>query len=463
MAEDRTDELRELLERLAKKHEIVGAAVGVLTGDRRLYAATGTANRDTGVEVTTDTIFQIGSITKVYTATLVMQLVDEGTVDLDEPVTNYLPDLEFGAAPEGRAVTVRQLLSHTSGVFGDHFADFGRGDDAIERYAASCADLGKVHEPGETMSYCNAGYNVLGRLVEVLRETPWHEALTQHLTDPLGANDTVSLPEEAIMRRVAVGHMVDPQDPEAGVDVAPQWTLSPASAPAGALTCATIEDLLRFGGLHLREGRNRDGEQVLSPESAKMMRQVQVELPSTATLGAHAWGLGWILFDWDGHDVIGHDGATLGQASTLRIAPGEDLIVSVLTNGGKVRGFLHEMTATLFDELADVAVPEETSPLDDPSSVDVSRYTGTYGQETAGYHFHVRDRQLLLDIEPRSEHAKQLVPELEDVAVRPAGGDDFVAEIMGQPSTISFFAFNGDDRPRFAHVGFRALPRESTG
>src|SRR4051794_11547035 len=119
--------LQSRLDALLAEHGVVGASVAVLSGDQITAAAAGTANLRSGLPVGTDTVFQIGSITKVYTATLVLQLVEEGLLDLDTPVVEYLPEFRVVDAAATRTVTTRQLLSHTSGIDGDVFDDFGRG------------------------------------------------------------------------------------------------------------------------------------------------------------------------------------------------------------------------------------------------------------------------------------------------------------------------------------------------
>ena len=129
-----------------------GAAVAVGVGDELVEAATGVVNRDTGVETTTDSVFQIGSVTKVWTAALVMQLVDEGLVDLDAPVRRYLPEFGVVDAAASASVTVRQLLSHTGGFDGDLFEDTGRGDDAVDRLLAFMrTNARQVHPTGRAV------------------------------------------------------------------------------------------------------------------------------------------------------------------------------------------------------------------------------------------------------------------------------------------------------------------------
>src|SRR5439155_14705543 len=162
------ERLEQRLRELSAKHRVTGASLAILDGDDVTEAATGLINQETGVEVTTDTLFQIGSISKVFTTTLVMQLVDEGLVELDAPVKKSLPEFRVADDKATERVTVRQLLDHTSGIDGDFFEDTGRGDDCVERYVAACSGLGQVFEPGRFFSYCNAGFVVAGRLIEAV-------------------------------------------------------------------------------------------------------------------------------------------------------------------------------------------------------------------------------------------------------------------------------------------------------
>ena len=121
-----------------------GATLGILRvapegKDEVVEAAYGVLNKVTGVETTTDSVFQIGSITKVYTATVAMQLVDEGLLELDAPIVDVLPELRLADDEVTKQVTMRHLLSHTSGIDGDVFTDTGRGDDCLEKYVAQLA------------------------------------------------------------------------------------------------------------------------------------------------------------------------------------------------------------------------------------------------------------------------------------------------------------------------------------
>src|SRR5689334_3442585 len=157
------DELQERLTALAEEHGAPGAVVGVLAGGETTVCATGTTRLGPeGAPVSPDTLFLIGSITKVWTATLVMKLIGEGKLDLDDPVNRHLtPPLRLADPEVADAVTVRQLLTHTGGFYGDAEEPPGRGDDAVRETVASYATLPQLHRPGSLFSYSNAGYNVL--------------------------------------------------------------------------------------------------------------------------------------------------------------------------------------------------------------------------------------------------------------------------------------------------------------
>ncbi len=339
---------------LDDKHGVVGATFAIGLGDETVTAATGVLNLRTGTPATTDSVFQIGSITKVWTAVLAMQLVDEGLVDLDTPVISYLPEFRVADPEVTQTVTIRHLLTHTSGIDGDLFLDTGRGDDNLEKYVAAMADLQQNHPLGATMSYCNSGYSALGRLVEVVRGTTWDNVLREHLFTPLGLTSAGTLPEEALLLSAATGHITPPGADEP--HVTPQWGIFRSAGPA-SLIHMTAQELLGFARLHLDGGVAADGTRVLSESSVTAMQEPQVAIPDRWTLGSH-WGLGWFLLDWSGRRLYGHDGSTLGQAAFLRILPDAGLSAALLTNGGHTRELFEDLfrDEALLDAPAEVAV-----------------------------------------------------------------------------------------------------------
>jgi CubicO group peptidase (beta-lactamase class C family) len=354
------------LAELIAKHGVPGAALGVLQDGRITDVAAGVLSRRTLVEATPDSVFNLGSITKVWTATLVMQLVDEGAVELDAPVAKVLPEL----GDLGASITVRQLLSHTSGL-DDLYLDTGRGDDCVERLVARLRELPPVRPAGALFSYCNAGIVTAGRIVEVLTGSTWDEALRERIVEPLGLTATVTLPEEALLHRVAVGHPGGPDAPPTKV-----WSGPRSNAPTGRIT-ARVHDLLAFTRMHLADGTAPDGTRLLSAGAARAMRDEQATLSCPSIMG-DSWGLGWSRDHWDGHQVIGHTGTGIGQRAFLRTVPEQGFAVALLTNGGDGPGLYHDVFTETFEALADVAMPRPFAPPAEPHPVDLAPYLGRY-------------------------------------------------------------------------------------
>ncbi len=320
---------------LVREHKVPGAVIAVLKDGQIIDGAGGVLSTSTLVDATPDSVFQIGSITKVWTATLVLQLVDDGLLDLDLPIQTYITDFHLADEASAASITTRQLLSHQGGFEGDVFTDTGRGEDAIAKYITSIAELPQLFSPGELFSYNNVGFSILGRLVEILREKTWEQALLDHIVTPLGLTHVAPSAYEAILHRAAVGHVGPGED---GIEIsAPTWALARSNEPAGSMLAMTPRDLVSFVKMHLDGGTAPDGTRILSAESVAAMQTKHVDLPRLTGMG-DAWGLGWEIIDSSAPTVLGHDGGTIGQAAFLRIVPEEGLAVAMLTNGGDVFG-----------------------------------------------------------------------------------------------------------------------------
>jgi CubicO group peptidase (beta-lactamase class C family) len=317
--------LAEAVEAAARAHGIPGIAAAVVRGTDTRGAAYGTLNVATNVAATEDSVFQIGSITKVFTGTLVMQLVDAGSVALDAPIGRYLPDLRIAGAPIADAITVRTLLAHTSGILGDFFIGTGNNDDATQRYADRCTELRYLTEPG-IFSYCNSGYVILGRLIEVISGAPWVANVRAKILEPLGMA-VLTDPEETMLYRAAAGHVISPAGE---IVLTPTPFLPRSTEAAGARLTMSPATLLRFARMHLRDGLAEDGTRILSSESARAMREQQVSLPVRFHHN-DGYGLSWAIRDAS-EGVVGHNGGTIGQSAFLLLFPHADLAISALTN-----------------------------------------------------------------------------------------------------------------------------------
>lgn len=418
-AATRTDQgLRELLDQLRAEHGVVGAqlAVDAGPGSALREAASGELNHELGTPVTPDALFQIGSISKVYTATLLMQLVDAGKLDLDVPVVDLLPGFALTDAARTARVTTRDLLSHRSGIEGDIFWDTGRGDDCVERFVDRLGEVGFVHPVGATASYSNAGFVVAGRIVEVLTGQGWDLALRERLLDPLGLSHSQTLPERMMRYAVAHGHEVG----EDGAPVlVPRWDIPRASGPAGGIA-ATARDVCAFARVHLAGGRAPDGTAVLTEASVREMQTEQ----ATAPAFGHR-GLGWALYqDWS-PTAYGHDGGTFGQSAFLRVVPDRGLAICLLTNGGDGRALHEELTRALLPthDIRPGGSPTPPEPL--PEDLDLTAFAGSYERYGAR-----------LTLRPEGQHVRGTLVQEDPMAVEKQGSTEELTFLPVAPDRL---------------------------
>ncbi|GAA2874562.1 hypothetical protein GCM10010517_35260 [Streptosporangium fragile] len=400
--------------------------------------AAGVLNAATGVETTTDSLFQIGSVTKVWTATQIVLLAEQGRVTLDTPVVEVLPEFRVADPEVTKVVTVRHLLTHTSGIDGDLFLDTGRGDDCVEKYVAACADLAQNHPLGATQSYCNSGFTIAGRVVERLTGKVWDAALREQIVEPLGLTHTWTLPEDVLRFRAAMGHLDGAP--------APVWGLMRSAGPAG-LICARPADVVAFARAHLDTGLLAD---------PRVMWEPQVDIPNPHTLGRQ-WGLGWILDEWQGRRIVSHGGNTVGQAAMLWAVPDADTAVCVLANGGDSAAFQHALATELFDELLGLAVPPVLGPPAEPFETDVERYAGVYERAGARMTLTARDGRLSLYFEAIGALAGMQPPMEFDLV--PVDDTTFVGRPEGQRQWLSAVFYELADGSPYVHFGARATPR----
>ena len=445
------------LSALATAHKVPGATLGILRlGEDPVYAHHGILNARTGIETTDDSVFQIGSMSKVWTTSVVMRLVDEGRLDLDTPIVEYVPEFSSSDPEVTRTVTMRHLLSHTSGIDGDVFTDTGRGDDTLEKYVALLDGIAQNHPLGVTMSYCNSGFVLAGRVIEKITGTTWDQAMRDLLMSPLGLTHSSTLPEEAIMFRAASGHTGADDD---GPTLAPAWMLPRAMGPAG-LVNSTTADVLAFARMHLTGGLAADGTRVLSEESVARMQERQVDMPDPYSLG-DAWGVGWILFDWDGRRLYGHDGNTIGQAAFLRILPEERIAVTLLTNGGNTHDLYAELFDEIFDELAGVHVPAGLTPPEEPFTGDFSEFEGVYDRSGVRTEIFRVEDGLRMRTTLNGPLAALLPDPVQEHPLVPVRPGEFVMRPEGEQGWHAVVFYSLPTGERYLHHGVRAAPKVS--
>jgi CubicO group peptidase (beta-lactamase class C family) len=458
------------LHELAAKARVPGATLGIWRDGQEVLAAHGVLNCATRVPVTGDSVFQVGSITKIWTSTMIMQLVDEGLLSLGTTVAEVLPGIRLGAADVGGQVTIRHLLTHTSGLDGDIFSDTGRGNDCVERYIDELAGAVSTFPVGAAYSYCNSGFVLLGRIIEVLDGKSWDESLRERLTGPLALTRTVTLPEEAILHRAAVGHhgLGDP------VRV---WGLPRSIGPAGLVTAAA-SDLLTFTRLHLDGGIAPDGKRLLSEASAAAMQQPQAAIPEFAAPDS-AIGLGWRLSRWGGRVIIGHDGDTVGQSAYLRIDPEARVAACLLTNTAESESLFRELFNEVFGSLVGVempAIPRPATPVAGASAAagnttglhpsggacgDLERHAGRYERTSRRFAVSVRDGQLHVVITMTGNLAALTNSQPEELILHPvdSSGDRFVLRSHDDEPWVPLSFGQLADHTSYLYAGGRVTPR----
>ncbi len=274
---------------------------------------------------------------------------------------------------------MRHLLTHTGGFEGDLWAATTSGEDALQRFVEDLVRHAPQHSaPGQRFSYCNAGFGVLGRLIEVQRGMTYEQALRRYVAEPLGIDEVAFSADQALAFRTAIGHV----RPEPGGAQRPlvNWAVMPPSNPAaGNQLAMSARGLLAFARMHLADGRAKDGGVVLSEASARQMRERQVSHPAMhGSQSSH--GLGW----WrERGELVEHAGGNLGVLALLRMAPRHGVAAVVLTNSDAGGALIEDIVEPLFGDLPGVTPPERVAPGDHPSVSDPRPYLGRFASRVA--------------------------------------------------------------------------------
>lgn len=366
--EERRPKDRRLLEdrltALARAHRVPGAQLAVHTGGSTIAVETGVLDAGTAEPFTADTAVPIGSITKCYTATVVMLLVADGDLELDDQLGDHVPELRRAGPP----CTVGQVLSHTSGL------PSGPDSDQVAALTASrylldhCTDRSLVMAPGTDFSYSNAGYVAAGRLIETVTGMSWAEAVRSVLLEPLGTVPCFIGAPGTARRPLAHGHAGN----TATGRIRPvRQNLAAAEAAAGALAASAL-DLVALARVHTGDGPPG----LLPPELATYARR-PVSGADPGVL-ADGWGLGLALFRRDDTLWFGHDGNAQGTSCHLRADPASGAVVAFTSNASGGTELWHELADGL-EDITGIRVPATPArPAAATPMAATAQCTGTY-------------------------------------------------------------------------------------
>lgn len=312
-ASGHADPVDELIQKEMAGHQIPGLALTIVQNGKRIKTASyGFANLELKVPVKPETVFEIGSVTKQFTAAAILLLAQDGKINIDEPIGHYLKPI-----PDSwRDITVRHLMTHTSGI------KSYTGVDGFElrrhltqtQFIAAIGAQPLEFVPGHAWKYCNTGFNLLGFIIENVSGKGYWDFLSERILVPLGMTATTNrLPALIIPNRASgyeqTNHVLINRD----------YDLTDVFS-AGALV-STVGDLAKWNAA-------LDREDLLSAKSKQAMWQPAVLTDGTVT----RYGFGWRIETTDGHRNIGHGGSTSGFSATIQRFPDDQLAIIILTN-----------------------------------------------------------------------------------------------------------------------------------
>ncbi|SDI12796.1 CubicO group peptidase, beta-lactamase class C family [Actinokineospora alba] len=310
-----------LLAELTREHAVPGVQLAIHHEDRTWVWEAGVVRHGEPEPMTTAAAVPTGSITKVVTAATVMALAVDGDLELDEPLAAQVGGLDTLPADLGDALTLRHLLSHTSGLPSD---SAGATAPSLRRLLAEeGADLAPLAEPGVAFSYSNLGYLLIGHAIEDVTGMSWAEAAAAIVLTPLGITPRLVVGPRRTGGIVS-GHTVDRAR---GVVRPVAQSLGAVEAPAGAIA-ASAADLVLIG----RALTGHEPGALLDPGSIKDM---QTPVPGAEPFGmADGWGLGLASYGSAPSTSIGHDGTGDGTSCHLRMNPSTGTVVAMTANAG---------------------------------------------------------------------------------------------------------------------------------
>jgi CubicO group peptidase (beta-lactamase class C family) len=388
-----------------QQFSVPGVAVGVLLDGDEHHVSRGISSVERSFDVDHDTLFQIGSTTKTYTGTALMMLVEEGKIDLEAPVRTYLPTFKLKDEQAAKELKVRHLVTHTGGFLGDYFDDLGRGEDALRRIVGRLRTRTPQLTPvGKIWSYNNAGFYVLGRILEVVAGQPYETLINERIIAPLKMDNTFWFAEDVITRPTAIGHDTKP---DGTCTISRPWGVPRTANPAGGIVSSVV-DQLKYARLHLGDGRASDGTRLLK---AATVRRMQKPLAPIGWGLADDVGVTWLLERIGGAAVVKHGGSINGHMSEFVLVPSKGFALVVLTNGSRGHELGGQVIQWCLDEV--LGLRNRPLPIKSLTAKKAGEYTGRYPMGSGDFVVTVENGGLLMTIEPKKELLAAM-PELAD-------------------------------------------------
>lgn len=305
-----------------------GLSLGIVYDQELVYArGFGYSNLEDSIPTSNQTIYRIASLTKTFTATAIMQLRDQEKLRLDDPVEQYLPWFRLKSRfPDQPKVTIRQLLTHTSGLPREAAFPYWT-DNKFPTRTEMIKGLERqemTFSPEDRIKYSNLGFAIAGEIVAEVAGMPYSEYVEKNILQPLGMKSTTVYFQDSQSKRLAKGYSRKLED---GTRKVMPFTNAKALVAAANIS-STIEDLAKYASLQFRKSQIVFGDQILKESTIREMQRVQWLNPDWKS----GYGLGFSTWREDDRTVVGHAGWVGGYRSQLSFLPEEKIAVIVLTN-----------------------------------------------------------------------------------------------------------------------------------
>jgi CubicO group peptidase (beta-lactamase class C family) len=349
-----------ITEQMAQQH-IVGLSVAVVQGKEVTYLkGFGRASIEKQTEVTPQTIFDLASCSKSFTAMAVVLLVEDGLIDLDQTLVHYIPEFEMEDKEVSDLITVRQLLNQTSGIPGNMYEPLAfqreentQNSDPFDLLVEVMKRIETDREPGSSFEYTNLNYCLLGALVERVSGIPFEDFVQERIFTPLRMVNSTLKPEEADDGDRADGHQM-----MLGKIITKNVPVYRSAAPAGWVM-SSAQDLSSWLLINLHNGEINN-QQIIPSDVVIQMQTPSLELTQN---GDHAsYGMGWFIGETgEGETVIWHGGDTPNFLAEMIILPEQDLGIAMLVNSQTSRN-AHSVALGIADILTSSTIELPTSP-----------------------------------------------------------------------------------------------------
>ncbi|WAZ20745.1 amino acid adenylation domain-containing protein [Streptomyces cinnabarinus] len=437
----------ETLRESARGHGVPGAGTAVFLDGRLDLTYYGVTDTDARTPYGPRTRQRVTCISKAMLAFVALRLVDRGLIGLDQPLNELLPRAFRRSDGRTVEVTLRHLLSHTSGVDDSYEVWHDTDLPDLDTYLDSLAGYGQLFEPGEVFAYSAVGTSIVAALIERLLGIPWRRAVNELMLTPLGIKEIPETRTEGghYGRAISTGYVWTENVKQYVRHDPPRQTIADDAAGSFSV-CLTLAELARIARLAVDDGVTPDGERLLSAELARQMRTPQVPVPGHHFM--HAWGLGWLMF---GPTAFGFNSNGSGHHNFIQIFPEERSFLLLLANAYPAFG--------LYEDLLRSLTGEGLIRTGRPFEMELDDCAGLYASD--GYR---------LQVERGAEHLRYAYSERQpdgawrcldegDLVLSGAGGFSSMSEKNILAGSISFIPTPGTATPGYVRIGQRFARR----